>query len=73
MTNEMLRNKAEHESGQMAEATPLVLQAKDETSDLGDKSRRDALAILAKHTAYTAPAVVAMLTLSAKRAAAFSF
>jgi hypothetical protein len=69
MTNKTLRNKAESD-GQ--KALP-ALQAQGETSDLGDRSRRDALAILAKHTAYTAPAVLAILSLTTKRAAAFSF
>jgi hypothetical protein len=57
----------------MAEPGLPALPAEDATSDPGGKSRRDALAVLAKHAAYTAPAVMAILSLTAKRAAAGSF
>jgi hypothetical protein len=53
-------------------ALPAV-SAEDETSGAGGKSRRDAMAVLAKHAAYTAPAVLTILSLTAKRAAAGSF
>jgi hypothetical protein len=71
MTDKTLRNTAETVSGQVAESSPPL--PAEAASDLAGKSRRDALAALAKHTAYTAPAVLAMLSLTTKRAAAFSF
>jgi hypothetical protein len=55
------------------EPTLPVIPAEDETSGSGGKSRRDAMAILAKHAAYTAPAVLTVLSLTTKRAAAGSF
>jgi hypothetical protein len=73
MTDKTIRNKAEIESGQMAESNLLALPGGDKTTDLGGTSRRNALAILAKHTAYTAPAVLAILSLTTKQAAAGSF
>ncbi|MGH6847118.1 MAG: hypothetical protein ACREC0_06690 [Methylocella sp.] len=66
MTDETIRNIPETEGGQMAESI-------QPESDLAGKSRRAALAALAKHAAYTAPAVLAILSLTTKRAAAFSF
>jgi hypothetical protein len=41
--------------------------------DAEGMARRKALAILAKHTAYTAPAVLAVLSISVPRAKAGSF
>jgi hypothetical protein len=73
MTNETLRNTAESKGSQMAESVPSASPAEDGTSGPGGKSRRDALAVLGKHAAYTAPAVLTILSLTAKRAAAFSF
>jgi hypothetical protein len=57
----------------MAESDLPAVPAEDETSGAGGKSRRDALAVLAKHAAYTAPAVLTVLSLTAKRVAAGSF
>jgi polyribonucleotide nucleotidyltransferase len=68
MTNMTPRNTPASESGEMAEAG---LPAEAEAGS-GDKSRRDALAVLAKHAAYTAPAVLTILSLTTKRAAAGS-
>jgi hypothetical protein len=73
MTNKTRRNAADNRGGQMAESILRDLPPEDEASDSDDKSRRDALATLAKHTAYTAPALLAMLSFSRKRAAAGSF
>jgi hypothetical protein len=73
MTSKTRRNAADNEGGQMAESILPDLSLEDETSDPGGKSRREALAILAKHTAYTAPALLATLLLSKKRAAAYNF
>ncbi|MGH6848747.1 MAG: hypothetical protein ACREC0_15340 [Methylocella sp.] len=70
MMYKTLRNPAETENGQVGDSIPPDLPAEDEASG---KSRRDALAALAKHAAYTAPAVLAILSLTTKRAAAFSF
>ena len=70
MMNGTPRNTAETESGQVVQSLSPALPAEDEASG---KSRRDALAALAKHAAYTAPAVLAILSLTTKRAAAFSF
>jgi hypothetical protein len=72
MANESILNTPMTEGGQSVESIPPALPG-DETTDVSGKSRRDALAILARHTAYTAPAVVAMLSLTTKRANAFSF
>jgi len=69
MTNKTLRSKVEIEGGER----PDSVAAADHAEDAAAKSRRDALAVLAKHTAYTAPAVLAILSLTTKRAAAFSF
>jgi len=44
----------------MAESILPDLSPEDETSDSGDKSRREALVVLGKHAAYTAPAVLAI-------------
>ena len=57
----------------MAESILPDLSPEDETSDSGDKSRREALVVLGKHGAYTAPAVLAILSLTEKRATAKSF
>ncbi len=57
----------------MVEAALPAFPAEDHASGPDGQSRRDALAALAKHAAYTAPAVLAMLSLTTKRAAAFSF
>jgi hypothetical protein len=73
MTNESLGKIKETTGEQCVEPNAPAFPTEDLRDGSEAKSRRDALAILAKHTAYTAPAVVAMLTLSAKRAAAFSF
>jgi hypothetical protein len=73
MTNTTIRNTAEHKGGQLEESILPDLPMEDETTGLGEKSRRDAMAVLAKHAAYTAPAVLAILSLTTKRAAAFSF
>ena len=73
MTSKTRQNAADDEGGQTAEPILPDLSPAGETSDSGDKSRREALAVLAKHTAYTAPAVLAILSLSRKRAAAITF
>jgi hypothetical protein len=57
----------------MAEPALPALPAEDETSGSGGTSRRDAVAILAKHAAYTAPAVMAILSLTTNRAKAGYF
>jgi len=67
MTNMTPRNTPESESGLPA------LPAEAETSASSGKSRRDAVAILAKHAAYTAPAVLAILSLTTNRAKAGYF
>jgi hypothetical protein len=67
MTNVTPRNTPESESGE------TDLPAEAETSGSGEKSRRDAVAILAKHAAYTAPAVMAILSLTTNRAKAGYF
>jgi hypothetical protein len=72
MISKIRRNTVDR-GGQTVESILSDPSLEEETSDSGDKSRRDALAILAKHTAYTAPAVLAILSLSKKRAAAISF
>jgi hypothetical protein len=46
--------------------------AEEQTSDSKKMSRRNALAVLGKHTAYTAPAVLLVLALGSKRATAWS-
>jgi hypothetical protein len=68
MTN--MTPRTESENGEMVDP---ALAAETETSTSGDKSRRDALAVLAKHAAYTAPAVVAILSLTTNRAKAGYF
>jgi hypothetical protein len=50
-----------------------MVRAEAETSASGGTSRRDAVAILAKHAAYTAPAVMAILSLTTNRAKAGYF
>jgi hypothetical protein len=72
MTNMTPRNTPESEGGQMAEST-LPALAEDEAIGAGGKSRRDALAALAKHAAYTAPAAIAILSLTTNRAKAIYF
>jgi hypothetical protein len=69
MANMTLRNTPASEP----EPGLLALPAEDATSGPDGKSRRDALAVLAKHAAYTAPAVLTILSLTAKWAAAGSF
>lgn len=66
MTNMTPRNTSESESG--LPASP----AEAEVSASAGSSRRDAMTILAKHAAYTAPAVMAILSLTTKRATAGS-
>jgi hypothetical protein len=73
MAKRTLRNTPTSEGGEIAKSTLPAVSAEDETSGAGGKSRRDALAVLAKHAAYTAPAVLTILSLTAKRAAAGSF
>ena len=51
---------------------PALLQ-EEETSDNIEPSRRDAAMILAKHALYTTPAMLAVLSMGTKRAAAGSF
>ena len=68
MANMTLRNRPASEPEPALPAFPA-----EETSGAGGKSRRDALAVLANHAAYTAPAVLTILSLTAKRAAAGSF
>ena len=46
-----------------------TLPAEDETSAAGGVSRRDALAIIGKYSIYTAPAVMAILTLANSKTA----
>jgi hypothetical protein len=70
MTNMIPRNIPESDSVQSA--LP-ALPAEAEIDASGGKSRRDAMAVLAKHAAYTAPAVMAILSLTTNRAKAFSF
>lgn len=45
----------------------------EKTSESSGLSRREALALIGKHAVYTAPAVLAVFSLTTKRAAAFSF
>jgi hypothetical protein len=73
MTNMTPRNTPESESGEMVAPARPALPSEDEIDASGGKSRRDAMAVLAKHAAYTAPAVMAILSLTANRAKAFSF
>jgi hypothetical protein len=70
MTNMTPRKTPASESVQPA-LPALPSQAEIDSS--GDKSRRDAVAILAKHAAYTAPAVIAILSLTTNRAKAGYF
>jgi hypothetical protein len=69
MTNVTPRNTSQTESSEKVEP---ALPAEDAMRGSGT-SRRDALAALAKHAAYTAPAVLTILSLTTKRAAAGSF
>ena len=69
MANMTLRNTPASEP----EPALPTFPAEDATSGPDRKSRRDAMAVLAKHAAYTAPAVLTILSLTAKRAAAGSF
>ncbi len=73
MTNETIRNIPESANGEIVKAVLPALPAEAAASGAGDKSRRDAMAVLAKHAAYTAPAVLTILSLSASRAKAGSF
>jgi len=70
MTNMTPRNTSECESVQPA-LPALPAEAEVIASD--GTSRRDAVAILAKHAAYTAPAVMAILSLTTNRAKAGYF
>jgi hypothetical protein len=70
MTNMTPRNTPQNENGEKVEP---ALPAEDGMRGSVGTSRRDALAALAKHAAYTAPAVLTILSLSTKRAAAGSF
>ena len=67
MTNMTPRNTPASESVQ---PSLPALPSEAETSGSGGKSRREAVAILAKHAAYTAPAVIAILSLTTNRAKA---
>jgi hypothetical protein len=73
MTNMTPRNTSESENSAMVEPALPALPAEAEIIASGGKSRRDAVAILAKHAAYTAPAVLTILSLTTSRAKAFSF
>ena len=50
-----------------------VEPTKEEVTNSEGMARRDALAILAKHAAYTAPAVLAVLSVTTNRAKAGYF
>jgi hypothetical protein len=65
MTNSTHRNTQESEKP--------ALQVEDVMRGSAGKSRREALATLAKHTAYTAPAVMTILSLTTNRAKAGYF
>jgi hypothetical protein len=67
MTNMTPRNTSESESGLPASPAEAEVIASAGTS------RRDAVAILAKHAAYTAPAVMAILSLTTIRARGYEF
>lgn len=69
MTNVIPRTTSQNEDHEKTE--PALLE--DGMQGSAGTSRRDALAALAKHAAYTAPAVLTILSLTAKRAAAGSF
>ena len=73
MTNMTPRNPSENESAAMAEPARPALPAEAEVTASDGTSRRDAVAILAKHAAYTAPAVMAILSLTTNRAKAGYF
>lgn len=73
MMNVTPQSPSQSENDEMAERALPAGPADDAMHDSDGKSRRDAMAVLAKHTAYTAPAVLAMLSLSKTRAAAGSF
>ena len=70
MTNMTPRNAPESESARPA--LPALSSEAEIDASVG-KSRRDAVAILAKHAAYTAPAVMAILSLTTNRAKAGYF
>lgn len=67
MTNMTPRNTSESENDLPAIPAEAEVIASD------GKSRRDAMMVLAKHAAYTAPAVLTILSLTTSRAKAFSF
>ena len=69
MTNLIPQNASQNEDREKMEPASL----EDGMRGSAGTSRRDALAALAKHAAYTAPAVLTILSLTTKRAAAGSF
>lgn len=69
---DMPQNTSANGAGTGEPALPSV-PADDVLHGSSGTSRRDAMAVLAKHATYTAPAVMAILTLSSKRAAAGYF
>jgi hypothetical protein len=70
MTNMTPRNIPENVNGERVEP---ALPAEDEMRGSGGTSRREALAALARHAAYTAPAVMTILSLTTNRAKAGYF
>ncbi len=73
MTDNTLRNTTDTDKSPTENSDSPILPVDGERSDLSRKSRRDAMAVLAKHVAYTTLAVLAILSLTARRARAFSF
>jgi hypothetical protein len=73
MTNMTHRNTPENVNGERVELALPALPAEDETRGSGGTSRREALAALARHAAYTAPAVMTILSLTTNRAKAGYF
>ncbi len=71
MTDNTLQNTTNTEKTENSDSP--ILPVDGERSDLSGKSRRDAMVVLAKHVAYTTPTVLAILSLTARRARAFSF
>jgi hypothetical protein len=61
------------DNNQSEQMVDSALPQEDEASADGEPSRRDAVAIVAKHALYTSPAVLAVLSIETKRATAGSF
>jgi hypothetical protein len=69
LRDRMMMNSKPEPNGTVESAAPH----QHEGLDSGDVARRNALAILAKYAAYTAPAVLAVLSVTTPRAKAGSF